>query len=621
MSKPLFLLLLLFSVTGLSAQSAPQKSTLGKQRQPVTIEAAERLRKEDPTEAIRMLNDLIQQSATPGDLTRVFILLGDIYVDIGQEDLALGRYDRAKEVLLGNDRVAAATLEYKRGRVFLRQERYAEAKASFTGCLNMAPEGTAQSAACREGLADVEARLNNYTISQDYYGQVKEEQPDSLTQMRVNAKQANVYLQQNDIVNSTNSLNQAIQQVPRNQRVPEQDAADLIAANTNVRAAVVRNAPDLDVAVVDVLPSAPAELIMSDEFARFQALRDIGQLRKAEISLKTTLESVNENTSPEVATEVYAEGATFYLENSQPELAADMFRDYTIANDQLLADRRAEIDEQVAILQGQQSVDLGLKDLRAAAVEDDLRERQMNLQIWLNYLLGALLLGALLSVFVILRNVKKRRRTNQELMLRNMQTRMNPHFIFNSLNSINNYIARQDERSANRYLGRFAKLMRRVLDQSGKDFVPLSEELEQLELYLELEKERFGGKFDYTLTIDEKLSEAPENLDLPPMILQPFVENAIWHGLRYREAGGELEIIVEEVKGRPVVVIRDNGIGRQKSAKLKTENQRRHKSAGVETSRQRLELVNEHYGRNYGLKIHDAFPGSEHVGTEVRVII
>jgi two-component system LytT family sensor kinase len=621
MSKPLFLLLLLFSVTGLSAQSAPQKSTLGKQRQPVTIEAAERLRKEDPTEAIRMLNDLIQQSATPGDLTRVFILLGDIYVDIGQEDLALGRYDRAKEVLLGNDRVAAATLEYKRGRVFLRQERYAEAKASFTGCLNMAPEGTAQSAACREGLADVEARLNNYTISQDYYGQVKEEQPDSLTQMRVNAKQANVYLQQNDIVNSTNSLNQAIQQVPRNQRVPEQDAADLIAANTNVRAAVVRNAPDLDVAVVDVLPSAPAELVMSDEFARFQALRDIGQLRKAEISLKTTLESVNENTSPEVATEVYAEGATFYLENSQPELAADMFRDYTIANDQLLADRRAEIDEQVAILQGQQSVDLGLKDLRAAAVEDDLRERQMNLQIWLNYLLGALLLGALLSVFVILRNVKKRRRTNQELMLRNMQTRMNPHFIFNSLNSINNYIARQDERSANRYLGRFAKLMRRVLDQSGKDFVPLSEELEQLELYLELEKERFGGKFDYTLTIDEKLSEAPENLDLPPMILQPFVENAIWHGLRYREAGGELEIIVEEVKGRPVVVIRDNGIGRQKSAKLKTENQRRHKSAGVETSRQRLELVNEHYGRNYGLKIHDAFPGSEHVGTEVRVII
>jgi tetratricopeptide (TPR) repeat protein len=621
MSKPLFLLLLLFSVTGLSAQSAPQKSTLGKQRQPVTIEAAERLRKEDPTEAIRMLNDLIQQSATPGDLTRVFILLGDIYVDIGQEDLALGRYDRAKEVLLGNDRVAAATLEYKRGRVFLRQERYAEAKASFTGCLNMAPEGTAQSAACREGLADVEARLNNYTISQDYYGQVKEEQPDSLTQMRVNAKQANVYLQQNDIVNSTNSLNQAIQQVPRNQRVPEQDAADLIAANTNVRAAVVRNAPDLDVAVVDVLPSAPAELIMSDEFARFQALRDIGQLRKAEISLKTTLESVNENTSPEVATEVYAEGATFYLENSQPELAADMFRDYTIANDQLLADRRAEIDEQVAILQGQQSVDLGLKDLRAAAVEDDLRERQMNLQIWLNYLLGALLLGALLSVFVILRNVKKRRRTNQELMLRNMQTRMNPHFIFNSLNSINNYIARQDERSANRYLGRFAKLMRRVLDQSGKDFVPLSEELEQLELYLELEKERFGGKFDYTLTIDEKLSEAPENLDFPPMILQPFVENAIWHGLRYREAGGELEIIVEEVKGRPVVVIRDNGIGRQKSAKLKTENQRRHKSAGVETSRQRLELVNEHYGRNYGLKIHDAFPGSEHVGTEVRVII
>lgn len=189
------------------------------------------------------------------------------------------------------------------------------------------------------------------------------------------------------------------------------------------------------------------------------------------------------------------------------------------------------------------------------------------------------------------------------------------------MNSINNYIARQDERSANRYLGRFAKLMRRVLDQSGKDFVPLAEELEQLQLYLELEEERFGGKFDYAITVAPDLPESPENIELPPMILQPFVENAIWHGLRYREEGGNLNIKVQAMNKQAVVVITDNGIGRQRSMALKTNNQLHHKSAGIVTSKQRLDLVNAHYGRNFSLEVSDAFPESEDVGTRVVIYL
>lgn len=614
------LVLLLLLNVGLAAQS-PSKQVKRSGRAVATLDQAIKLRRGDPAAAIRILNDVIQRQADPEALTEAFLLLGDIYVDMGQQELALGRYDRAEEVLLATDTEGTAGLAYRRGRVYLQQGDYAAARTAFTGCLEFAAKESSQYTACQEGLADVEARADNYQESQVYYDQVKQQAPDSLTQLRINTKQAEVYLKQNDLANAANSLNRAIQQTPRNRELPDAEAEGLLATNAKVRSAVIKNAPDLDVEVVETLPSAPAELVLSDDFARFRALRDKGDLRRAGVVLKNTLERVDEATSPEIATKVYAEGANFYLKNKQPQLAADVYQSYALANDQLLAERRAELDQQVAVLREQQNVDLGLKDLRAAVVEGALREEQMNLQLLLNYLLGALLLVAIVSVFLILRNVRKRQRTNQELLLRNLQTRMNPHFIFNSLNSINNYIARQDERSANRYLGRFAKLMRRVLDQSGKDFVPLSEELEQLQLYLELEQERFAGKFTYAINIAGDLPESPEHLELPPMILQPFVENAIWHGLRYREREGKLTIQVTEAAGRAIVKITDNGIGRDKSAALKTDNQLRHRSAGIVTSKQRLTLVNEHYGKDFRITVTDAFPAQDYVGTEVTVFL
>ena len=222
------------------------------------MEQANKLRKQDPGEAIRILNQLIQQQANPAALTDAFLLLGDIYVDIGQQELALGRYDRAAEVLLPTDQARAAALAFRRGRVYLDQGNYPFARQAFTSCLELAAPGSPQSIDCREGMADLEARLQNFSQSQAYYGQVKEQAPDSITQLRVNVKQADVYLQQNDLSNAANSLNQAIQQAPRSQALPEEEAGELIAANAKVRSAVVRDAPDLDVAVVDALPTAPA---------------------------------------------------------------------------------------------------------------------------------------------------------------------------------------------------------------------------------------------------------------------------------------------------------------------------------------------------------------------------
>ncbi len=181
---------------------------------------------------------------------------------------------------------------------------------------------------------------------------------------------------------------------------------------------------------------------------------------------------------------------------------------------------------------------------------------------------------------------------------------MNPHFIFNALNSVNNYIAKSDERSANRYLSEFSTLMRAVLENSEEDFIPLSKELELLELYVKLEHSRFPEKFDYEINIDNDIDI--EAFQIPPMLLQPYIENAIWHGLRYKENKGMLQIAIRR-KNMDLIEIEivDNGIGRKKSAELKTKNQKKQKSKAMGNIKKRIAILNEMYKDKVAVMVSD----------------
>jgi LytS/YehU family sensor histidine kinase len=181
---------------------------------------------------------------------------------------------------------------------------------------------------------------------------------------------------------------------------------------------------------------------------------------------------------------------------------------------------------------------------------------------------------------------------------------MNPHFIFNALNSVNNFIAKSDERSANRYLSDFSTLMRAVLENSDEDFIPLSKELELLELYTKLEHSRFSDKFDYLIQVDEGIDI--DAFQIPPMLLQPYIENAIWHGLRYREDKGFLKIgLKQKDRFALEISITDNGIGRKKSAALKTQNQKKQKSKGMGNIKKRIEILNSMYKDKVAVFISD----------------
>ena len=216
------------------------------------------------------------------------------------------------------------------------------------------------------------------------------------------------------------------------------------------------------------------------------------------------------------------------------------------------------------------------------------------------FLLGSVILMILLFIFIVkaLYSIKIK---NKKIALQSLRREMNPHFIFNSLNSVNQFISENNELEANKYLTSYSNLMRNMMENSNKDFVTLSNEIEQLKKYLDLEHLRFSDKFDYEIKIDEALDA--DAIFVPNMLLQPHLENAIWHGLRYKDDRGFLKLDFRLQKNLVKVTIEDNGIGLKKSKELKTTNQKVHESRGLTNTLERINLLNELYHKNISFQI------------------
>lgn len=272
------------------------------------------------------------------------------------------------------------------------------------------------------------------------------------------------------------------------------------------------------------------------------------------------------------------------------------------------------VQTDVEVLEKQRKLDQQTIDLLER--EKEVNESEIENQRVLIYVFGFLILAFAAAGFYIYRNNKARKRATQLLYLKSMRSQMNPHFIFNSLNSVNSFISQNNEREANKYLSRFAKLMRQILDQSESEFIPLSKEIEVLELYVQLEHERFRDTFEYTFEIDASIQ--PDLYEIPPMLVQPFVENAIWHGLRYKETGGQLNINFIDRGEFIEINVKDNGIGREASRRLKTKNQKQHQSAAMSIVENRTRVINNLFKTKIRFEIIDL---PDEKGTEVKVFV
>jgi LytS/YehU family sensor histidine kinase len=213
---------------------------------------------------------------------------------------------------------------------------------------------------------------------------------------------------------------------------------------------------------------------------------------------------------------------------------------------------------------------------------------------------------------------------NQKLAAMEMsvlRAQMNPHFMFNSLNSIKNYILKKKTEEASSYLTKFSQLMRAVLQNSQSTLIPLHEELKALSLYIELEALRFEGEFEWKIMVDPSLNS--ETLAVPPLLIQPYVENAIRHGLLEKESGSrELCILIAPLKADVLsITIQDNGIGRTQSAR-RQQHVRRNRSYGMQITSDRIALIMKTLGILATVHVEDLYhtDGSP-AGTKVEIQI
>lgn len=252
---------------------------------------------------------------------------------------------------------------------------------------------------------------------------------------------------------------------------------------------------------------------------------------------------------------------------------------------------------------------------------------------WFRITLGLGLLGLVYQIYrnrVLQIRRQERIKSDFEKRLANVEmsallAQMNPHFLFNSLNSIDNYIIRNDTVRASEYLNNFARLMRLILNNSRTNYISLKDELETLDLYLQMESLRFKDKFQYNIQVDESLD--PASVNIPPMLIQPYVENAIWHGLMHREgngATGQVNIEVVRRGDNLVCTVEDNGIGREKAGALqaKRSTNNRSQSMGTRITEERIEIINKLYQLNAHVQFHDLHDGyGEPSGTRVELTI
>lgn len=206
-----------------------------------------------------------------------------------------------------------------------------------------------------------------------------------------------------------------------------------------------------------------------------------------------------------------------------------------------------------------------------------------------------------------------------EIEQRALLLQMNPHFIFNSLSSIGGLIYENKPKVAVKYLTMFSRLMRLILEYSLESAIPLSKEIELLKCYVELEQFRFEDKFDFKLTVD---SNAPLEATIPPMLIQPHIENAVLHGLTNKEGKGLLELSIVCNNDKEIIIeVRDNGIGREKSAE-QSKKSTSHKSMATNITQKRLELINQSGNHSVQFKIEDLKnPIGSPEGTLVQLII
>ena len=292
-----------------------------------------------------------------------------------------------------------------------------------------------------------------------------------------------------------------------------------------------------------------------------------------------------------------------YQKLQQPDNAYLYLQKYTSLKDSVMSN---QFLWRLSNYKKQEEVKKQLTQIAFLGQANKIKEDKLKQESLMKWILFGCFLLAAFSGFIVYKNLSLERKNEKleskrkqavlqqhvtELEMQALRAQMNPHFLFNCLSSINSFILKNETEVASDYLTKFSRLVRMVLSNSNKSFIALEDELDMLRLYLDMERLRFKNSFDYSITATNSLDDSV--IYVPPLILQPFVENAIWHGLMHKEGQGQVEIKLDLEDKFLNCVITDNGVGRDKAAAYKSKSAALQKSMGLQITSERLALLNE----------------------------
>ena len=601
------------------------------------IDSANNAKKSNPTQSIDYVEEALlmaNASRNKEQIAQSYVVLGDIYMNLKQYDLASDNY----KIALDNVKNAPNQLKY--AKALLLSGNYRESENQFNGLLKERKLSTLQQIEIHEGLADVYFKINQLsdaereyqtalTLSKKVNNTAKIAELNGKLSLLLEAKGQTVkaerfLLQANDSIANKN---------PQNAAIASKKVADFYSRNNNVEKEVQQRKQTLNSLVDNNLDRVEDdEVVITKQRAKLDlgnALLKQKNVQEAIPILEESAEDAENINDIETQKDAVQKLSEAYVYLGDDDKALFNYKKYVALVDELYQQKEKEIDAIVSL-----NKNLTEKQSRINSLEKDRELTESKLQLYqteqelttenyrrqqlIIYSLIAGVLLLLLSLFWMFRSNKQRRLANNLLALKSLRTQMNPHFIFNALNSVNSFIAQNDERAANRYLTEFSTLMRSVLENSEEDFIPLEKEIELLQLYLKLEHSRFQDKFDYELTVDKQIDVG--QFQIPPMLLQPYVENAVWHGLRYKEEKGFLKVeLLKKDEESIQIIITDNGIGRKKSTELKTEYQKKKRSKGMQNITQRITILNEMYKDKVDVFIEDLYDDT--TGTKVILML
>jgi tetratricopeptide (TPR) repeat protein len=582
-------------------------------------------------ESLRKLNDKKTRSS---ESAISYILLGDIYHHWKAYDLAASNYEIALKSVRPSEEVLSAKL--KLADSYFLDKKYNKSNDilfSLRKERKMVPE---QKVRLFELLGDNHRAQGDRDQAMEFYNdglKIAEKRDLADKVIDLNTKIGEIYAQRGDTGNAekfyNNSIDVAQQQSIQQEVVQNQKMADYYRSSNqldkeiNLRKSNLEKVESLPEKAVDTLTTQSLNFDLADAYvSQKRYVEAIPYLNKSIEVASQEKDLETEKNALQRLSEVYKNVGDF-------DNALESYQKYVDLVDILYQQKEkelqdvAEFNKALALQQNRINIlekDRELSENKIEFIEKEQRltEESNRRQRYIIYSLIAGLMLLVVTVFMMYKSIRQRKLTNNLLALKSLRTQMNPHFIFNALNSVNSFIAQSDERAANKYLTDFSTLMRAVLENSEKDFIPLSREIELISLYLKLEHARFKEKFDYTFEVADNIDI--DAFEIPPMLLQPYIENAVWHGLRYKKNKGLLEVKLAQKDTQTLLItITDDGIGRTKSKALKTQNQLKQKSKGMGNVSSRIAILNEMYQDKLSVEVSDLFEHGE--GTRVQLLL